>query len=99
MSMTSHSGKRIAPDATHERILRVLGMTRRPLGSGELEQALGLVESEARGACRWLTENGYIMRTVRDGREAARSAMAAWALADKGRMWARGQGALAAEAA
>jgi hypothetical protein len=30
-----------APGVTHERILRVLGMTQRPLKSGELANALG----------------------------------------------------------
>jgi hypothetical protein len=37
-----------APSATHERILRLLGMTQRPLRSGELENALGLLAGEAR---------------------------------------------------
>src|SRR5262249_3931367 len=48
------------PSATQERVLRLLGMTQRPLRSGELENALGLFPHEARSACGWLTENGYI---------------------------------------
>ena len=83
-----------APSATHERILRLLGMTQRPLRSGELESALGLVTHEARSACGWLTENGYITSTVRMGRAAAHWARTFWSLADKGRSWARAQGAL-----
>jgi len=83
-----------APSATHERILRLLGMTQRPLRSGELENALGLVTHEARTACGWLTENGYITSTVRMGRAAAHWARTFWSLADKGRSWARAQGAL-----
>jgi len=62
-------------------------MTQRPLQSGELENALGLVTSEARSACKWLTDHGYI----------SRGAMACWSLADKGRAWAKGQSALVAE--
>lgn len=84
------------PSAIHQRILRVLGMTQRPLKSGELEMALGLVTTEARSACQWLDENGYIERTVRIGKAAAQRAMTFWSLADKGRMWARDQGALVA---
>ncbi len=83
-----------APSGLHERILRLLGMTERPLRSGELENALGLVAGEARSACRWLTENGYITSTVRLGRAAAHWARTFWSLADKGRSWARSQGAL-----
>lgn len=78
----------------HERILRLLGMTQRPLRSGELENALGLLAGEARSACHWLTENGYITSTVRMGRAAAHWARTFWSLADKGRSWARAQGAL-----
>lgn len=85
-----------APTATHERILRVLGMTQRPLRSGELENALGLHTQEGRSACKWLTENGYITATVRNGRAAAQKAMTFWSLADKGRSWARHQQALLA---
>jgi len=83
-----------APGAIHERIVRLLGMTERPLRSGELENALGLVAGEARSACRWLTQNGYITSTVRMRRAAAHWARTFWSLADKGRSWARAQGAL-----
>ena len=85
-----------APSGTPERILRVLGMTQRPLKSGELEMALGLVANEARTACQWLDDNGYIECTVRVGRAAAQRAMTFWSLADKGRVWAKDQGALVA---
>ncbi len=81
--------------ATHERVLRVLGLSRRPLQSGELQNALGLVPNETTRVCEWLTDQGYIS-AVHRGR-AARQAMKQWALADKGRSWARGQGALARE--
>jgi hypothetical protein len=83
-----------APGAIHERILRLLGMTQRPLRSSELENALGLVTGEARSACNWLTQNGYITSTVRMRRAAAHWARTFWSLADKGRSWARAQGAL-----
>lgn len=102
MSMTeSHylpadSTQHSAPIATHERILRVLGMAQRPLKSGELEMALGLVSNEARTACQWLDDNGYIECTVRIGKAAAQRAMTFWSLADKGRLWAKDQGALVA---
>ena len=91
--LNGHASLR-APGAIHERILRLLGMTQRPLRSGELESALGLVAGEARSACHWLTENGYITSTVRMGRAAAHWARTFWSLADKGRSWARDQGAL-----
>ncbi len=81
-----------APSATQERILRVLGLTRRPLQSGEIENALGLVATEARRAFESLTDQGYIS-TVR-GKAATQKSMTAWSLADKGRSWAKGQGAL-----
>src|SRR5262245_39312442 len=84
-----------APGATHERILRVLGITQRPLGSGEIENALGLVGTEARTACKWLTDHGYITSTV-NIKAAAQRAMTFWSLADKGRTWAKTQGALMA---
>jgi predicted transcriptional regulator len=79
------------PGVTQERILRVLGMTQRPLAASELENALGLVAQEARSACKWLIEHGYITST------AAQNASAQWTLADKGRLWAKHQGALIAE--
>lgn len=80
--------------ATHERVLRVLGLSRRPLQSGELQNALGLVPNETTRVCEWLTDRGYIS-AVQRGR--AQEAMKQWALADKGRSWAKGQGALNAE--
>jgi len=81
-----------APAATHERVLRVLGLSRRPLQSGELQNALGLVANETTRACAWLTNRGYIS-AVQRGR-AAQQTKKQWALADKGRSWAKGQGAL-----
>ncbi|MBX5463681.1 MAG: hypothetical protein IRZ28_21670 [Steroidobacteraceae bacterium] len=79
-----------APGVTQERILQVLGLTQRPLGASELEKALGLVTHEARTACKWLTEHGYITSTA-----AAQSAGTSWSLADKGRLWVKHQGARA----
>ena len=79
---------------THERVLRVLGLSSRPLQSGELQNALGLVPNETTSVCEWLTDRGYIS-AVQRGR--ARQAMTQWALADKGRSWAKGQGALIPE--
>jgi len=79
-----------SPGHTHERILHVLGMTQRPLKSGELANALGLFSQEASGACKWLTDQGYITRMGEA--DAKRAAMAEWSLADKGRMWVKGQG-------
>jgi hypothetical protein len=75
------------PGATHERILRVLDITQRPLQSGELANALGLFNAETSGAVKWLTDKGYITGT---GNKAAQRAMTACALADKGRMWVKG---------
>ena len=69
------SADQAAPRGTPERILRVLGMTQRPLKSGELEMALGLVSNEARTACQWLDDNGYIECTVRVSRAAAQRAL------------------------
>lgn len=89
------SGEAPTLAATHERVLRVLGLSRRPLQSGELQNALGLVSNETTRVCEWLTDRGYIS-AVRRGR-AAQQAMQQWALADKGRSWAKGQGALAAQ--
>jgi hypothetical protein len=77
---------------THERVLRVLGLSSRPLQSGELQNALGLVPNETTSVCEWLTDRGYIS-AVQRGR-AARQAMKQWALADKGLSWAKGQDAL-----
>jgi hypothetical protein len=86
------SGNLQAPAATHERVLRVLGISSRPLQSGELQNALGLVANETTRACEWLTDRGYIS-AVQRGR-VARQTMKQWELADKGRSWAKGQGAL-----
>src|SRR5262249_8177305 len=86
------SGNLQAPAATHDRVLRVLGLSRRPLQSGELQNALGLVANETTRACEWLTDRGYISAVQRS--RAARQPMKQWALADKGRSWAKGQGAL-----
>ncbi|MEJ1961588.1 MAG: hypothetical protein WDO56_08620 [Gammaproteobacteria bacterium] len=77
-----------------ERVLRVLGMSRRPLQSGELQNALGLVPNETTSVCEWLTDRGYIS-TVRAAGRAAQKTSQSWSLADKGRSWAKGQGALA----
>ena len=90
------SGDLQALAATHERVLRVLGLSRRPLQSGELQNALGLVPTETTRVCEWLTDRGYIS-AVQRGR-AAQQAMKQWALADKGRSWAKGQGALIPDA-
>jgi predicted transcriptional regulator len=68
---------------TGERVLRLLGITQRPLKSGELANALGLVPSQTRSACESLIEHGYVTRR-----------RVTWALSRKGRDWAKGQGAL-----
>lgn len=81
--------------ATHERVLRVLGLSRRPLQSGELQNALGLVPNETTRVCEWLTDRGYISAVQRG--HAAQQAMKQWTLADRGRSWAKGQGALVPE--
>jgi predicted ArsR family transcriptional regulator len=78
---------------TQQRVLRVLGMSRRPLQSGELQNALGLVPNETHSVCEWLTDRGYI-NTVRAAGRAAQKTTKLWSLADKGRSWAKGQGAL-----
>ena len=82
--------------AARERILRLLGMTQRPLRWAELQGALGLLTNEARLASEWLMDHGYIAPTAL-AKGAARSAEALWVLAEKGRQWARSHGALAAE--
>ena len=79
--------------ATDERVLRLLGITQRPLKSGELANALGLIASEARGACEFLSDQGLVTR--RRIRMRARDAMLTWTLSGKGRHWAKEQGALA----
>ena len=82
-----------SPSVTHERILRVLGITQRPLQSGELANALGLFNAEANGAVQWLTDQGYITGSAaeRAGKSAQRASMTSWSLADKGRLWVKGQ--------
>lgn len=96
MSHTRHHGIATSADAAapgpmHERILQVLGMTQRPLGSRELEGALGLVSSDARTACRWLTDNGYIKSSTRISHAVAPAQKSTpfWSLADKGRAWVK----------
>jgi DNA-binding IclR family transcriptional regulator len=69
--------------ATNERVLRLLSITQRPLKSGELANALGLVASQARGACQSLIHHGFVTRR-----------RATLTLSSKGREWAREQGAL-----
>ena len=82
------------PVASRERILRVLGSAPRPLRWAELQNALGLFTNEARSACEWLMDHGYIAPTaLMQG--AQRSVEAFWTLADKGRAWAIKHGALA----
>lgn len=71
--------------ATDERVLRLLGITQRPLKSGELANALGMIASQARGACQSLIDHGFVTRRPRE----------TWMLSSKGRDWAREQGALA----
>ncbi len=88
----------------HERVLRVLGLSRRPLQSGELQNALGLVPNETSSVCEWLTDHGYISavqkaRAAQGRAAAAQKAMQTWSLADKGRSWAKGHGALIPEGA
>jgi hypothetical protein len=86
------------PVAAREQILRVLGMASRPLRWAELQGALGLLTNEARSACEWLMDHGYIapMAFVKG---AASSVEALWTLGDKGREWAREHGALSPGAA
>jgi len=84
----------VSPVAARERILRVLGSAPRPLRWAELVNALGLLTNEARAACEWLMDQGYIAPTqIIKG--AARSVEAFWTLGDKGLAWARRNGALA----
>src|SRR5690242_8846352 len=95
-TLGSASGDQQTPVGTQERVLRVLGLSRRPLQSGELQNALGLVPNETTSVCEWLTDRGYIS-AVQRGR-AVQQAMKQWTLADKGRSWAKGQGALVPDA-
>jgi DNA-binding IclR family transcriptional regulator len=86
------------PVATRERVLRILGMTRRPMRWSELTNALGLLSSEVRTACEWLMDHGYIAPT-RLANGALRSVEALWTLGDRGIEWARANGALQASPA
>jgi hypothetical protein len=85
--------------AARERILRLLGMTQRPLRWIELQGALGLLTTEARMACEWLMDHGYIAPTELVKGAAARSAEVLWTLGEKGLAWAKVHGALATERA
>lgn len=84
------------PDRMAARIIRVLGLSVRPLKSAELRNALGLQAAEFRRAFLWLDENGYIAHSGAglSGREGY-DGVAAWFLASKGRSWAEEQNALA----
>lgn len=82
--------------AARERVLRVLGMTQRPLRWTELTSALGILSDEARAACEWLMDYGYIA-PVRLASGTAKSVEALWTLADKGLAWARRNSALASD--
>jgi hypothetical protein len=79
--------------AARERILRLVGMSPRPLRWAELQDALGLLTHDARLACEWLMDHGYLapMQVVRDS---SRPIEAVWTLGDRGRAWARRNGAL-----
>jgi hypothetical protein len=94
-NVTVASPEPVSPVAARERILRVLGSAPRPLSWAELQNALGLLTNEARVACEWLMDHGYIAPTqlIKD---AARSVEAFWTLGDRGLAWARRNGALAA---
>ena len=75
-------------NGTQHRILRILELTRRPLRSGELENALGIPSREGNASCRWLTDNGYI--TGSEGAAgAAEGKVTFWSLAEKGRSWVK----------
>ncbi len=79
--------------SARELILRLLGTAHRPLRWVEMTNALGQFSSDARVACEWLMNHGYIAPLrVADG--AVRSVEVGWTLADKGLVWARAHGAL-----
>jgi hypothetical protein len=82
--------------AARERILLLLGSTQRPLRWAEIQNALGFLTREARLASEWLMDHGYIA-PVTLAKDAARSAEALWALAEKGRHWAKNYAARAQE--
>ena len=52
------------PAVAGERVLRVLGMTQRPLEWSELQRALGLQSHEFQPAWEWLLDNGYVSPTA-----------------------------------
>ncbi len=76
-----------------ERILRLVGTTPRPLRWAELQNALGLLTQDARLACEWLMDHGYIA-PMEMAKDAARSMGAVWTLGERGRAWAKRNGAL-----
>jgi hypothetical protein len=77
--------------STREYILRLLGMAPRPLRWAEMTDALEHLSNDARVACEWLMDHGYItpLRVV-DG--ARRTVEAVWTLADKGLEWVSASG-------
>jgi hypothetical protein len=68
-------------------------MSPRPLRWAELQNALGLLTHDARVACEWLMDHGYLAPMQLAG-DATRSTEAVWTLGDRGRAWARRNGAL-----
>jgi hypothetical protein len=73
-SIDRESGSGVAPalaaEVARERILVALGLTRRPLRSTELANALGLGLRESDNACRWLAQNGLIRSAGESGGDA-----------------------------
>lgn len=84
------------PAAASERVLRLLGMTQRPLRWAELQGACGLRTHEFRLTWDWLLDNGYVAPTAPTHEASSRAVEAVWSLADKGRAWARDHDALMA---
>jgi hypothetical protein len=96
-TQTTKHGARDAemPAVAGERVLRLLGMTQRPLEWSELQRALGLQSHEFRPAWEWLLDNEYVSPTALATAGAVpRSIEELWALADKGHEWAKRHGAL-----
>jgi hypothetical protein len=79
--------------AARERILRLVGMAPRPLRWAELQSALGLLTQDARLACEWLMDHGYLA-PMQMARDPTRPMEAVWTLGDRGRAWAKRNGAL-----
>ena len=75
------------PSAVHERLLRILGMTRRPLLLHELQSALGLLTHEASESCRWLADQGYISSMASSEESTHQNMTAPWRLSMRGRLW------------